>query len=447
MAKHIVIIGAGPAGQEAALKAAKMGASVSLIEQGELGGVCLNCGCVPSKTWLSSAHAFSNLKELAKYSTKEQELLALSGSFDFAKIQQQRQAVIMRLKKGLEFLYKSAKINLIKGQAKIKDNKTILVNNQEINFDALIIACGSTAFYPPAFENFKDKLLDNSKVFNLEKLPNSITILGGGAIGCEFACFFNALGVKVVLVEKLPQIAQTLGQDISRAITTAFEKRGIEIKTGIGAQGLEIDGAQKTIILENGEKIISEEVLVALGRKIDLSNLNLEALNISYDKKGVKVNAQTMQLKDNIYGVGDITGMCLLAHAASAQASAAVNHILTGKSSYDNNLIPSVLYTWPEAASIGLTKENAPFAVKAHKSFYLANGRALAQGESEGFCQILTAEDTGKIVGAQIVGAQAGELIHIIALAIKNQMTLEDLSNITFAHPTLSEIIKDACLK
>ena len=203
MEKHIVIIGAGPAGQEAALKAAKLGAKVSLIEQGELGGVCLNCGCVPSKTWLSSAHEFASLKEIAKLSTKEEELSSLSSSYDFSKIQARRVAVIMRLKRGLEFLYKSAKVNIIKGTAKIKDSKTILVNGQEITFDALIIACGTKAFYPPAFENFKDKLLDNSNIFNLEKLPKSITILGGGAIGCEFACFFNALGVKVVLVEKL----------------------------------------------------------------------------------------------------------------------------------------------------------------------------------------------------------------------------------------------------
>lgn len=447
MQKHIVIIGAGPAGQKAALKAAKMGAKVSLIEKGELGGVCLNCGCVPSKTWLSSAHEFASLKEIAKYSTKEEELSALSSSYDFSKIQQRRQAVILRLKKGLEFLYKQAKVSLIKGEAKIKDSKTILVNNQEITFDALIIACGSLAFYPPAFEKFKDKLLDNSNVFNLEKLPKSITILGGGAIGCEFACFFNALGVKVVLVEKLPALALTMGQDISRAITNALEKRGVEIKTGIGAKDLEIEGANKTIILDSGEKITSEEVLVALGRKVDLSSLNLEALAIAYDKKGVKADPRTMQLKDNIYAIGDITGLCLLAHAASAQASAAVSHILTGKAQYNNDLIPAVLYTWPEAATIGLTKENAKTPVKAHKSFYLANGRALAQGESEGFCQIITEESSGKIIGAQIFGAQAGEIVHIIALAIKNNMTLADLEQITFAHPTLSEVLKDAALK
>lgn len=447
MEKHIVIIGAGPGGQEAALKAAKMGAKVTLIEKGELGGVCLNCGCVPSKTWLSSAHNFASLKEIAKYSTKEQELSALSASYDFFKMQQNRQAVIARLKRGLEFLYKQAKINLIKGEAKIKSGNTIVVNEQEITFDALILACGSAAFYPPAFESFKDKLLDNTKVFNLEKLPKSITILGGGAIGCEFACFFNALGIKVVLVEKLPSIVQVMGQDISRAVKTALEKRGIEIKTGIGANALEIDGENKIIILENGEKIVSEEVLVALGRRVDLSGLNLEALNIAYDRKGVKVNPQTMQVKDNIYAVGDITGLSLLAHAAAAQATAAVNHILTGKGSYNNDLIPSVLYTWPEAASIGLTKEKATFPVKAHKSFYLANGRALSQNESEGFAQIITEEATGKIVGAQIVGVGAGEMIHLISLAIKNKNTLEDFSNLIFAHPTLTEVLKDAALK
>ena len=447
MQKHIVIIGAGPGGQQAALKAAKGGAKVSLIEQSELGGVCLNCGCVPSKTWLSSAHEFASLKEIASYSTQEQALAELSSSYDFSKIQQRRQAVIARLKKGLEFLYRQAKVNIIKGQAKIKDAKTILVNNQEITFDYLIIACGTKAFYPPAFESFKDKLLDNSKIFNLEKLPRFITILGGGAIGCEFACLLNAFGVKVVLVEKLPSLVLTLGQDISRAITSAFEKRGIIVKTGIGAKALEFDGANKTVILENGEKITSEEVLCALGRTADLSALNLQALNISYDKKGLKVDPQTMQVKANVYAVGDITGLCLLAHAASAQASAAVNHILTGKAAYNNNLIPAVLYTWPEAASVGFTKENATVPFKVYKSFYLANARALSQNQSEGFAQILTEEQSGRIIGGQIIGAQAGELIHILCLAIKNKMTLADLEQTAFAHPTLSEIIKDAALK
>lgn len=447
MEKHIVIIGAGPAGQEAALKAAKLGAKVSLIEQGELGGVCLNCGCIPSKTWLSSAHEFASLREIAKYSTKEEDLSSLASSYDFSKIQQRRQSVIMRLKRGLDFLYKSAKVNIIKGTAKIKHSKTILVNNEEITFDALILACGTSAFYPPAFEKFKDKLLDNSKIFNLEKLPKSITILGGGAIGCEFACFFNALGVKVVLVEKLPAIALAMGQDISRAITNALEKRGVEIKTGIGAKDIEINDTQKTIVLENGEKITSEEVLLALGRVADLSALNLEALSINYDKKGIKVNAQTMQVKDNIYAVGDITGLSLLAHAAAAQANAAVSHILTGKAQYNNDLIPAVLYTWPEAASIGLTKEKATAPIKVHKSFYLANGRALAQGDTEGFAQIISDEQTGQIIGAQIVGAGAGEMIHLISLAIKNNMTLEDFAALTFAHPTLAEVLKDAALK
>ena len=447
MEKHIVIIGAGPGGQEAALCAAKKGAKVTLIEQGELGGVCLNCGCIPSKTWLASAHEFTSLKETAKYSLKEQELSALSSSYDFSKIQQRRQAVIMRLKRGLEFLYKNAKINVIKGQAKIKDNKTILVNDQEISFDTLILACGSSAFYPSSFKDFRANLLDNSTVFNLEKLPQSITILGGGAIGCEFACFFNALGVKVVLVEKLPSIALAMGQDISRQITTSFAKKGIEIKTGIGASALEIEGDNKTVILENGEKITSQQILVAFGREVDLSSLNLEALGIAYDKKGVKVNPTTMQLKDNIYAIGDITGLSLLAHAASAQAQAAIEHIFTGKGIYDNSLIPSVLYTHPEAANVGLLKEKAQFPVKVHKSFYLANARALSQGESEGFVQILTEEASDKIVGGQIVGAQAGELISIIALAIKNKMTLSDLSQLTFAHPTLSEVIKDASIR
>lgn len=274
-----------------------------------------------------------------------------------------------------------------------------------------------------------------------------MAIIGGGVIGCEFACIFNALGCKVTIIEMLPTILAAEEEASVRVLESALKKRGVEILCSRSAKDISFDGGVKTLLLDDGSSLKAQEVLVAVGRTVDLSALNLDVLGVEWNRKGVKVNPETLQLKDNIYAVGDVNGLCLLAHAAEAQGEIAVKNIMGQIARYDNDLVPKAVYTWPEVASVGLTKKEAlarGLEVKTQKSFLLANGRALSQDEAEGFVQLVSAAGSGKLLGAQMAGVYASELISIALIAIKAGLTVEELAQTVFPHPTVSEAIKTA---
>ncbi|MDR1123453.1 MAG: dihydrolipoyl dehydrogenase [Elusimicrobiota bacterium] len=450
MSKKIVVIGAGPGGYPAALKAAALGAEVVLIEKYEPGGVCLNCGCIPSKSLLDAAHRFHDLHVLKNISSAvaHDAVDALRASPDFEKIQARRAGVIEKLRQGLLGLFKRAKINYIKGEACFTGPREVQVNGQKIAFDAAVIAVGTKAFFPPPFDKYQDQLRDNRTVFNLDKVPARLAIIGGGVIGCEFACIFNALGSKVSIIEMAPSIISSEDEASIRVLKTSLEKRGVEIKTGRAAKDISFDGPVKKILLDDGSAVEAEEVLVAVGRAVDLESLNLAAAGIKPERRGIKVNPQTMQTSaPDIYAAGDVNGLCLLAHAAHAQGETAAKNIMGVASSYDNDMIPRAVYTWPEVASIGLNKKEAEakgIEAKVYKSFLMANGRALTQEAAEGFVQIVADAKTDKVIGAQIVGAGASEMIHIPQMAILAGFTAYKLEETVFAHPTMSEAIKEA---
>ena len=452
MSKKVVVIGAGPGGYPAALKAAALGAEVTLIEKAKPGGVCLNCGCIPSKSLLDAAHRFHDINILKNLSLDSAQSAAdtLQKSFDFAKIQARRRGVVEKLQQGLLGMFKRAKINYIEGEASFTGPNEVKVNGEKITFDAAVIATGTKAFFPPPFNQYKDKLHDNSTIFNLEKVPARLAIIGGGVVGCEFACIFNALGSKITIIEMAPSIIPFEDDASVRALKMSFEKRGIEIKTGRAAKDISFEGAAKKIILDDGTFVEADEVLVAIGRTVDLGALNLAAVGITPERKGIKADAETLQAAPNIYAVGDVNGLCLLAHAAHAQGEAAAKNIMGQTARYDNNMIPKAIYTWPEIASIGLNKKEAEakgIEVKVYKSFFMANGRALTQEATEGFVQIVADAKTDKIIGAQIVGAGGSEMIHIPQTAILAGFTAHQLEETVFAHPTMSEAIKEALAK
>ena len=445
--KNIAIIGAGPAGYPCALKLAKLGAQVTLIESGELGGVCLNCGCIPSKALLAGAHRFAMVKELEKYSSNPALGEEYFKTLSFSKIQEHRQATILKLRQGISKMLEAAKVKVIKGKAKFASENTLDIDGQQLTFDDIIIATGSRAFLPRQFETIKDKLYDNSTIFNLEKLPATLAILGGGVIACEFACLMQALGVQVTIIEMQPDILPKEEETIRRTLKQILVKRGIKIFVGTAAKEIKAEGAQKTIILDNGQEVICEEILAALGRRANVETLNLEAAGITLP---LQVNPQTLEVKPHIYAVGDVNNLCQLAHAATAQGEVVAERIMGQNTVYNNDLIPSAIYTWPEAANIGLSVTQARakgYEAVVKKAFLLGNGRALAQGDSEGFTQLVEDTKTGKLLGAQIVAPNAGEMIHIAALAVKFGITVKDLENTVFAHPTLSETIKEAAQK
>jgi dihydrolipoamide dehydrogenase len=452
MSKKIAVIGSGPAGYPAAFRLAGLGADVTVIEKEEIGGVCLNWGCIPSKSYLDSAHRLEILKSLENLTAdgSETELEKISKNISWEKIQSRRTQTVSMLKKGLEHAFKLKKINLIKGMASFVSNKEISIKTQgktiKETFDYFIIACGSESFFPPPFGKYKEKLLDNKSVFSLEKQPHSIIIIGGGVIGVEFACFFSALGVKVDIVEIMPNILPGEDENIVRVIKSSLEKRGISIHLGLKAKDLKISGDRKELVLENGAILKAEHILVAAGRTFGGGGLGLENARVSWDSKGIKVD-KDFKAAGNIYAVGDANGQMMLAHAASAQGVYVANHVMGGETFYDNSLVPKCIYTFPESASVGLDKNRAEKEgrrVKAGRAFFLSNAKAQSTGETEGFVQIISDAENGQILGAQIAGGSATEMIHIFSVAILSEMTAEDFKKVIFAHPTMSETIAQA---
>ena len=450
--QKIIVIGGGPAGYPAALEAARLGAQVTLIEKNKLGGVCLNCGCIPSKSLLDAAHKFALLPTLAAWSQDGASKLAeqLFTQKDWSKIQARQQKATAKLVQGISFLLKKAGVTVLAGTASFIDEHTVSVQTsqgtQTVQADGIILATGSQAFFPAPFDKIKDRIYDNANLFSMPALPKSMAIVGGGVIGCEMADFLSALGVEVHIVEMQPRLLPLEDETASRTLTQAFTKRGIKLHLGTSATQAVEENGQWVLTLSSGEQIRAEKILAAIGRAVDLTELHLENIGVTWTRKGVQVNPQTLQLKNNIYAAGDVTGLCQLAHAATRQGEVAARNLCGQSAAYHNESVPRAIYTSPEIACVGLTRAQAQaqgIEVKVHKSFMLANGRAVAQEQTEGYAELLT-DSTGKILGATLVGANAAELIHIISVALQAGFTLAQLQEVIFAHPTLAEAVAEA---
>ena len=454
--QKIIVIGGGPAGYPAALEAARLGAEVVLIEKQWLGGVCLNCGCIPSKSFLDAAHKWAVLPTLAAWSGEGADELALQliAKRDFAKIQARQQKATQKLVQGIQFLLKKANVKVVMGTATLVDEHTVAVKTESgsemFQADGIILATGSKAFFPPPFDAIQAKIYDNSTLFSMPALPRSMAIIGGGVIGCEMADFLNALGVEVHIVEMQPRLLPLEEEGASRALAQAFTKRGIKLHLGVSAQqASEIEDGWK-ITLSDGAELQAEKILAAIGRAVDVAALQLDKVGVEATRKGVPVNPHTLQLKNNIYAAGDITGLCQLAHAATRQGEVAARNLCGVPAQYHNEAVPRAIYTSPEIAAVGLTRAQAEaqgHTVKAHKSFLLANGRAVAQDQTEGYVELFSDAQTGQLLGASLVCAGAAELVHIISVALQANMTVAQLQEVIFAHPTLAESIAEAVRK
>ena len=453
--QKIIVIGGGPAGYPAALQAAQLGAQVTLVEKDKLGGVCLNCGCIPSKSLLDAAHKFALLPTLASWSKEGATDLAaqLFAKKDWAKIQARQQKATVKLVQGIGFLLKKANIAVMNGTASFVDEHTISVETtqgtQTLQADGIILATGSQAFFPAPFDVIQDKIYNNANLFGMPTLPHSMAIVGGGVIGCEMADFLSALGVDVHVIEMQPRILPLEDETAARTLAQALAKRGVKLHVGVSATAaIEENGGWK-LTLSDGSTIQTEKILAAIGRAVDLTPLHLENVGISWTRKGVQVNPQTLQLKNNIYAAGDVTGLCQLAHAATRQGEVAARNLCGQPAVYHNESVPRAIYTLPEIAAVGLTRSQAAekgIAVKAYKSFLLANGRAVAQDQTEGYVELLT-DEADKLIGATLVCANAAELIHIVSVALQAGFTRAQLQEIIFAHPTLAESIFEAAHK
>lgn len=455
--KKIIVIGGGPAGYPATLKAASLGAQVTLVEKNALGGVCLNCGCIPSKSFLDAAHTFQGLGKTASLAGEGGAQLAekLFALRDFQKIKARQQAATRKLAGGIGMLLKKAGVNVIPGEASFVSETQIAVKKQDgsteiLTADGVILATGTEAFFPPPFDAIKNQVYDNSTIFNMPGLPRSLAIVGGGVIGCEMADCFSALGVEIHMIEMQNRLLPAEDENGARAVAQALLKRGVKLRTGVSASAVHRTGDSWEITLSDGEKVTAQAVLVAIGRSANLSALKLENIGVAYTRKGVQVNAQTLQLKNNIYAAGDVNGLFLLAHAASRQGEVAASNLCGVPAVYDNTAVPRAIYTTPELACVGLTRAQAQaqgLPVKTHKSFLLASGRAVTQEQTDGYYELVSNAQTGQLLGGVFVGANATELIHVVSVALAAKMTLAQLAEVIFAHPTLAESIGEAARK
>jgi dihydrolipoamide dehydrogenase len=439
---HLLIIGAGPAGEAAAKTARRVSQSantsvaITIVEKDEAGGLCLNRGCVPSK---------SLLEQVRKQTDAGKPV-------DWAALQTFKSGVVGTLRGYLENSFKSARIDVVKGQAKFKDAHQVEVTNggatTTIQFDKAIIATGTEIFLPPPLDLLHDQFLNSDRMLNIAATPKSVIVVGGGAVGCEFACLLQAAGADVTIVELKEALLPGEDPAVAATLQRSFEHRGIRVRTKNRIVAAEKSPHGWKLALSQGDIIDAEQVLVCVGRIPKHGPLNLAAASVQTEKGFLVLNSSLQTTNPDVYAAGD-AATTRLAHAAAAQGEVAATNALGGASVYDDSAVPRCLYSWPEVASVGAWKyqwEQAGRPVKTTRAFFKGAAKALAAGDADGFVQIVTDPDD-LILGAQIIGPHATELIHVFSVALKAKMTTRDLSEVMFAHPTLGEVIRDAARK
>ena len=438
---NIAIIGAGPGGYVAAIKAAQMGKSVALIDKGLLGGCCLNVGCIPTKTLLSNAAVLHQIQH-----AKDFGISVGSVSFDYAQMKNKKDAIISKIRASLEGLLKSNQITIYRGSAQFEsptELKVMGTDNLFITAPKIIIATGSAPLDIKSFPCDHQRILNSTSLLEITQLPKSLAIVGGGYIGCEFASLFSELGVKVTILEALPTILTAQGTQISQFMTKAFTSSGIDIRTNIKVQTIQNQKDYVKVILEGGEILDADLALVAVGRRIYTEGLSLEKAGLSVNNKGaIEVNAQMKTAVDNIYAIGDVTGQWMLAHVASHQGLVAASNACGREMHINYQAVPAVVFTDPAIATVGLTLEQAKTSIASVSVGlfpFQALGKAQASLDTQGFVQIIADKQTGQILGAQVIGSEAPTLIAEIALAMQNELTLESILDTIHAHPTMSE--------
>jgi len=444
----IAIIGGGPGGYVAAIYAGKKKTKVALIERGELGGTCLNRGCIPTKTLIHSANLFQ-----AIMSAKEFGITIDNVNFEWNLLQKKTSRVVKTLTSGIQNLLSANKVTVIQGFAKLSDKNTIHISSSTgqstITADNIILATGSVPTLVSIPGHNLQNVITSDQALFLEQIPSSMLIIGGGVIGLEIGYIYKTFGTKVTIVEMLPEILPRQDEEVSKELRKHLERQGIKIYTNSTVRDIkEQDGIlQTTFDTREGTKTIdSEKVLMATGRAPVVDAFR--DLGLIIEKTGVAVDEYLKTSIDNIYAVGDVTGKSMLAHVASHQGITAVKNILGEKQKIDYKAIPSCIYTNPEVASVGMTEQEARRIfkdnVKVGRFPYAASGKAMTLGERTGFVKIIAESKYNEILGVHIIGPSATELAAEACLAIKLECTAEELTNTIHAHPTLSEAVMEA---
>ncbi|OIK11507.1 dihydrolipoamide dehydrogenase [Bacillus sp. OV322] len=444
-----LVIGAGPGGYVAAIRAAQLGQKVTIVEKGSIGGVCLNVGCIPSKALISAGHRF----EQAQHSD-EMGITAENVKLDFSKVQNWKASVVNKLTGGVETLLKGNKVDIVRGEAYFVDENSIRVINddsaQTYTFKNAIIATGSTPIELPAFK-YSKRVLNSTGALALEEVPSSMVVIGGGYIGTELGGAYANLGTKITILEGLDEILASFEKQMSSLVKRNLKKKGAEIVTKASAKSVEEteNGVIVTYEVKGEEKKVEADyVLVTVGRRPNTAEMGLEQLGIKVSDRGlIEIDEQCRTNIKNIYAIGDIVTGPPLAHKASYEGKIAAEAISGHASEIDYLAIPAVVFSEPELASVGYTEKEAKDAgidAIGSKFPFAANGRALSLNSAEGFMKLVTRKEDGLVIGAQIAGAGASDMIAELGLAIEAGMTAEDIAMTIHAHPTLGEITMEA---
>lgn len=445
-----VVIGSGPGGYVAAVHAAELGQKVTVIEENDqLGGVCLRVGCIPSKALIQVSHDYQTTLH-----SVDEGIAASDVDLDWSKVQGYRGSVVQRMTNGVAYLFKKNKIDVIHGRAFLKDQHSLRVmkgdSAQTYTFKNLIIATGSHPIEIPGFK-FNGRVIDSTGLLELQQQPKELVIIGGGYIGCELASAYANFGTHVTILEGTDAILRNYEKDVAKIAQTNLEKRGVTIVTNAMAKSAVDDGKGVTVtytLNDQEETVNADNVCVAVGRRPNTKDIGLEQVGIQTDQRGlINVDAQGRTNINNIYAIGDIVAGAALAHKASYEGKVAAEAIAGQKSVVDYRAMPAVCYVDPEIATTGLTVAEAKdqgLDVKSAKFPFSANGRAVSMHAPDGFVRLVFTKDQSQIVGAQIVGADASDLISELTLAIESGAMVEDVALTVHPHPSLSEAIMDS---
>lgn len=447
--KSIIVIGGGPGGYVAAIRAAQLGADVTLIEKDKMGGTCLNVGCIPTKSILHSAELYSSIKEASHYGITVKDV-----SVDFKKVQSKKESIVNQLVGGVSSLMKANNIKVINAVAEFSSKDTIKVTHKDgktenLKADKIIIASGSVPSIPP-IEGVKDNphCLDSTGVLSLDVLPKEMIVIGGGVIGVEIANAFNQFGCKVTIIEFLPKILPLMDRELSEQLRASLEKEGIKILTSskvkkVNSNKVEVESNGKTEVFQ------ADKILVAVGRKSNTEGLKLDLAGISHNNGRIKVNEKMETNVKNVYAIGDCLGEIMLAHVASKQGEIAAENAMGHYAVYDKKTVPSCVYTSLEFASVGLTEDECKekhIDYSVGKFPLMANGKSLIMNGGNGIVKFIIGKEYKEVLGVHILGPRATDLISECALAIGMEATIEDIISIIHPHPTVSESIFESAL-
>lgn len=442
----VAVLGGGPGGYPAAIKAAQNGKSVALIEAKELGGTCLNRGCIPSKTLIASAEVLHHIQDAEEFG-----IVVGSVQFDYAKMVDRKDSVVGKIRKSLEGLIAANKITLFHGFGKLMTSRALKVtgqDNAEVLADKIIIATGSEPRSIPAFPFDYKKVHDSTSLLEMRQLPKKMAIIGGGVIGCEFASLYSILGVEVVILEMMPRIIPMEAEGVSNALSKAFAKKGVEMLTNVVVEGIDTSGKGVKVKVAGGKSIQADIALVAVGRKLNTDQIGLDKAGVQVLPNGmIAVNERMQTNVPNIYAIGDISSKWWLAHVATHQGLIAANNATGYPMKMNYNAVPSVIFTNPEIATVGLSLEQAleqGYKATLGSFPFQALGKSQAALQTDGFAQIVIDKSTGQVLGAQVVGHEASALIAEMAIVIANELTVECITETIHAHPTIAEAWMEA---